>query len=198
MSLRCLPSMGTIHMVWEEMSFEDHGIPLGYRNGMNLAVLNLYVSKCLPQSFSLMWLTVWEQMFQDFQAGNHGGHLVYWNRTNLAILNLHITPMPPTKFGLDPTYGSGAGVVWRFSRWPSLRPAWLSVQNYFSNSESLCSSDAYHQVSAQSHMVWEMLSEAFHYGRHGGHLWYRNGMIFAILNLHETLMPSTKFRLNLT
>ena len=39
-------------------------------------------------------------------------------------------------------------VVWRISRWPPWRPSWISEQNEFSNSESLCCSDASHQVSA--------------------------------------------------
>ena len=80
--------------------------------------------QCLPPSFSLIQLTVWEQMaFQDFQDGHHGGHLGYWYlgywyQTSSAILNLHVTLMPPTQFGLSLTYRSGAEVVWRFSRWP--------------------------------------------------------------------------------
>ena len=95
--------------------------------------------QCLPPSFSLIWLTVREQMsFQDFHDGHHGGHLGYWNRTNLSILNLHITPRPATKFGLNRTYCSVADVVWWFSRWPP----WTSEQNDFSNSESLHCSDA--------------------------------------------------------
>ena len=38
----------------------------------------------------------------------------------------------------------------------------------------------------------------FQDGCHGGHLWYQNGTILAILNLHAALMPSTKFRLHPT
>ena len=41
-------------------------------------------------------------------------------------------------------------MVSRFSRWPPGQPYWISEQNYFSNSESLCRSNASHQVSAQS------------------------------------------------
>ena len=74
-------------------------------------------SPCLPPSFSLIQLTVPEEMsFQDFQAGHHGGHLGYLNGTNLAILNLHVTQMRPAKVGLNPTYRSGADMVGRFSR----------------------------------------------------------------------------------
>ena len=60
MSLRCLPSnLGSIRItVWEEISFEEfqedlHGGHLGCRNGKNLAVLNLHVSKMPPTKFQL-------------------------------------------------------------------------------------------------------------------------------------------------
>ena len=88
--------------------------------------------------------------FKDFQAGHHGGHLGFWNGTNLAILNLHVTQIPTNKFGLNPTYHSGTDVVRRFSRCPPWQPSWLSELNKFRNSESLCCSNASHQVSAQS------------------------------------------------
>ena len=75
----------------------------------------------------------------------------------------------------------------------------ISERKDFSNSESLCHSDASHQVSAQSDTVWEeMSSEEIQDGCHGGHLGIRNRMILAILNLYVALMPPTKFRLNLT
>ena len=69
------------------------------------------------------------------------------NGTNLAVLNLHVSPIPPTKFQLNLTYHLGADVV---SRWPLQRPSWISERNDFRHSESLCCSDASHQVSAQS------------------------------------------------
>ena len=60
MSLRCLPSgLGSIQLtVWEEMSFEEfqdggHGGHLGYRNGMILAILNLYAAPMPPIKFQL-------------------------------------------------------------------------------------------------------------------------------------------------
>ena len=43
-----------------------------------------------------------------------------------------------------------------------------------------------------------MSFEEFQDGRHGGHLGYLNGKIFAILNHYVTPMPPIKFRLNLT
>ena len=54
----------------------------------------------------------------------------------------------------------------------------------FSNSESLCCSDASYQVSAQSDL------------RFGNLRW--NGTILAILNFYVVAIPTIKFRLNLT
>ena len=142
--------------------------------------------QCLPPSFSLIRLTIREQMsFQDFQAGHHGSHLGYWNKMNCAILNLHVTT--PTMFGLNPTYRSTADVVWRFSRWPPWRPSWISERNVSINSESLCCSKASRQVSAQSDLQS---------GRRYPGYW--NRMILAILTLYVAQMPPTKFGLNLT
>ena len=85
--------------------------------------------------------------------------------------------MHPIKFWLNLTYGLGGDVIWRITRWP---PSWLSEQNNFSNSESLCHCDASHQVLAQSDlMVWEEMS----FEEFGGHLGHQNGTILAILNL---------------
>ena len=83
----------------------------------------------------------------------------------------------------------------RFSRWPPRRPFCIAKRNDFSNSESLCRSDASHQQL----MVWEEMSfEEFQDGRHDGHLEYQNGTILAILNFYASPMPPIKFRLNLT
>ena len=161
------------------------------RNGPNLADLNLHVSPVLPPGFSYIRLIVRKQMsFQDFQDGHNGGHLRYWNRMNLAILNLQVTPMSPTKCRLNPTYCSGADLVWIFSRWPPWRPSSILERNEFSHSESLSS------FSSMRLTVWEELS--FQDFQDGDHLGYRNGMILTILNLHVAPMPSTKFGLSLT
>ena len=80
---------------------------------------------------------------------------------------------PPCLVGLNPTNHSGADVVWRFSSWPPWRQSWISERNDFSNSKYLHCSD-------------------------GDHLGYQNGTILANLNLYVALMPSIKFRLNLT
>ena len=73
-------------------------------------------------------------------------------------------------------------------------PSWILERNDFSSSEPLCHCDVSHQVLAESHLRF--------WGRcrlkNGGHLGYRNGTILAILNLHVTTMPPTKFQLNPT
>ena len=42
----------------------------------------------------------------------------------------------------------------------------------------------------------ETCFEEFQYGCHGSHLGYRNGISLAVLNLHVSPMPLTKFQLN--
>ena len=89
--------------------------------------------------------------FEYFQDGRPGGYLGYRNETNLAIINLHVAPISPIKFGLNPTYHLGGDIAGRFSIW-SLWMSWISERNDFSNSESLCLSNAFHQISAQSNL----------------------------------------------
>ena len=145
---------------------------------------------CLPSGFGSIWLMVWEEiLFEEFQ----GSHLGYWNRTILAIQNLYVAPMPPIKFRLNPTYGLGGDVLWRISRWLPWWPSWILEPNNFCNSESLCCSDASHQVSAQSNL---RSFKGFQDGLDGGHLGYWNGMILAILNLYIPPMPPIRFLLN--
>ena len=87
----------------------------------------------------------------------------------------------------------GFGMLWKFRIAKILlprQPSWLSQPNNFSNSESLCRSDASHKVSAQSDVVLKvMLFEEFQDGLCWGHLGYRNGTILAILYLCVTVMP---------
>ena len=66
---------------------------------------------------------------------------------------------------------------------------------HFSNSESLCQCDAFHQVWAQSDMVWEMLIEGF---QDGGHLGFRKRNNFSNSESPFATMPPTKFQLNPT
>ena len=111
--------------------------------------------QCLPSSFRSIWLMVWEEMpFKEFQDGPRGSHLGYRNKTILAILSLYVALIPPIKFWLNPTYSLG-DVIWRISRWLPWWPSCISERNNFSNSESLCRSDASHQVSAQSDLWFE-------------------------------------------
>ena len=103
--------------------------------------------RCLQLNFRSIRLTFREEMsFEDFQDG---GHLRYRNEMILAVLNLHVALMPFTKFGLNLTSDSGVDVV---PRWPPRRPSWIAERNSFSNIESLCRSDASHQVRAQSNL----------------------------------------------
>ena len=95
-----------------------------------------------------------------------------WTKRFFAILNLRVTVMPPIKFWLNPTYGSGGDVVWWISRW--LQPSWISERNNFSNSESLCHCDAFHQVSAQSDL---------RYGRRCRLKNFKMDVMVAILNI---------------
>ena len=147
MSPQCLPLT-----VREQIGFEDFQDGsrcghLGYLNGTILAIWISLVLWWLPASFSSIQFTVWEDMlFEDIQDGRHGSHLGYRKGIILAILNLHVALMPPIKFRFNLTYGSGADVVSRFSRWPPWRPSWTAERNDFSNSEPLCHSDASHQV----------------------------------------------------
>ena len=151
--------------------------------------------RCLPSSFGSIQLTVWKEMsFEEFQDGLRGGHLGYRNGTILAILNLYVTVMPPFKFRLNPTYGLG-DVLWRISRWP---PNWISEWNDFSNSESLCRSDASHQVSAQSDEWFGRRCRLKNFKMAAMAARYRNGTILAILNLHVATMPPNKFQLHPT
>ena len=108
-----------------------------------LAILNLYVALMPPIK---VWLNRTYGLGGEFQDGSHLGYL---NGTILAILNLCVTVMLAIKFWLNPTHGLEEDVLWRISRW---LPSWISEQNYFSNSESLCCCNASNQVLAQSHL----------------------------------------------
>ena len=144
--------------------------------------------------------TVWEEMSLKNLKMTRYGHLGCRNGTILAILNLYVAPMPRVKLRLNPSYGLGGDVVWRISRWPLWRPSWIPERNHFSNSESLCCSDAsYQSFGSIWLMVWEEVSfEEFQDVRRGCHLGYRNRMILANLNLYVTVMPPVMFQLNST
>ena len=63
----------------------------------------------------------------------------------------YVALMPPIRFWLNPIYSLGRDVVLIISRWPLWWPCNdldVGIEIFFSNSESLCCSDASHQVSA--------------------------------------------------
>ena len=148
---------------------------------------------CLSSSFSSIWLIVWEEMwFEEFQDG---ANLWYQNGTILAILNIYVALMPPIKLWLNPTYGLGGDSFEEFQR-----PSWISGRNDFSNSESLCPSDASHQVSAQSNLRFRRRCclKNFKMATLAAILDIGAEWLLAILNLHVATMPPTKFVLNPT
>ena len=89
---------------FEEFQDGRHGGHLAYRNGTNLAILNLCVTVMPPIKFQLNRTRFWRR------CRLKNIHLGYRNGTILAILNLHVATMPPTKFQLNPTYCSGGDV----------------------------------------------------------------------------------------
>ena len=107
------PSLASIRLnVREQMWFEyfqdGHNVGhLGYRNEMNLAILNLHVFPMPPAKFRLkLTCGFGGYVVEEFR---HGVHLGYRNETIIAILCIHVAPMPPTKFGLNPTFNVRRG-----------------------------------------------------------------------------------------
>ena len=105
--------------------------------------------QCLPSSFGSIGPTVWvEMLFVEFQNGRHPG---FQNKMILAILNLYVTLIPPIKFQLNLTWYQ------RRCRLKNLKmAAGILEWNNFSNSESHCHSNAFHQFS-----TWVMSFEEF-------------------------------------
>ena len=106
--------------------------------------------RCLPSSFGSIGRMVWEEMsFKVFQDGCHDGHLGYLNGMILAILNLcHYDTSH--QFLAQSNLRSG-----RRCRLKNFKMATMAAildirTEHFSNSESLCCSNASHQVLAQS------------------------------------------------
>ena len=133
-------------MVWEEISFAEfqdgrHGDHLGYQNTTILAILNLCITVMPPIKFQLK------------RTYGLGGNVVwrmmgYRNGMILAILNLCVNLMLPILLAQsDLQFGRCHLKNFKMA---TMRPSWILERNDFSNSESLCSSDASHQVSAQS------------------------------------------------
>ena len=107
--------------------------------------------------------------------------------------------LPPRLGSVWFRVGLVADVVSRFLRWPPRRPSWIAKRNNFSNSESLCRSDASHKVSAQSNLrlgrncclknfkMAAMVSS-----------WILKRNCLASLNLFVAPMPPITIRLNPT
>ena len=148
---------------------------LGYWNWMNFAILKLHITQCLLPNLGSIQLPVLDQTwFEDFQDDHRIGHLGYRQ-------NLYVAPMPPIEFQLNPTYCLGGDFVWRFSRWPTWLPSWISKQNDFSNSKSPCAPNASLQVSAQSDLGFEADGFKIFKMATQAASWIANGIILAIL-----------------
>ena len=88
--------------------------------------------------------------FEHIQDGRHGSHLGYQNGMIFAILNLHVAPMP-NQVWVQSDLGFWSRCGFKIFKMVAMRQlSWIPDRNNFSNSESLCSSNASHQVSAQS------------------------------------------------
>ena len=133
-----------------------------------------------------------ELTIEDLHDGcSHRG---YCNKMFLAVLTLHVAQMPPTKFWLNLTYH------WeqmRFFKMTTLGDhlSQTSDQNDFSNSESLCRSNASHQVWVHSTLRLERcrLNLKIQGCRSGAHLVCQNETNLTVLNLSVFPMPLTKF-----
>ena len=139
-------------------------------------LLQFYISmlpQYLPPSIGSIWLT--------FGSGKQLKVLkmVYRIIIILAKLHLNVALIPLTQFCLYLTYGFGTDLVWRFSRWP-WRPSWISERNDLSNSKFLPPSFTQIRFNFREQLAFKDFQD----GRHGVHLWYRNGAISAVLNLH--------------
>ena len=122
---------------------------------MNLAVLNFHVSPMSPTKFQLnLTHRSRADVVSKLSSWPPWGQSNHLNGTNLAILNLHVTPLPSTTFGLNLLNVREQKGLKSF-KMATMGPFCISERNDFSNSESLCYSDASHQVSAQSILQFE-------------------------------------------
>ena len=138
-------------MSFEEFQDGHHDAHLGYWNRTILVILNLYVhiASMPPIKFRLHLTYGLGDVVWRLSRWSLG----YQNGTISAILNLYVTPMPPIKFRLNLTNGLGRDVIWIIS--------WISEWNDFSNSESLCHFNVFHQASSLGSIwltVWEEMS----------------------------------------
>ena len=96
----------------------------------------------------------------------------------------------------DLPFGSRWGLIFKMA---TCGPSQISDQDNFSNSESLCLSDASNQVWTQSPLWFgrRCLLKNFKMAPWQPS-WCWNETNLAVLNLHVSPMPPTKFQLNLT
>ena len=119
-------------------------------------------------------------------------------RNGSSNSHLHNTPIPLVKFKFNPTYCSGANVIWRFSRWLPCWPSWISRHNRSSYSKSPCCPTAFHQgplpsTKVRLNPIYRSVADNNWRISNGYHLGYRNKMILATLKSHVAQMPPTKF-----
>ena len=96
----------------------------------------------------------------------------------------------------DLPFGSRWGLIFKMA---TLGSTQISDQNNFSNSESLCHSDASNQVWSQSPLWFGRRCVLKNFKMAPWQpSWCRNGTNLAVLNLHVSPVPPTKFQLNLT
>ena len=136
----------------------------------------------------------WANNWRSSRWGCCGSHLGYHNKMVLANLILHVAPMPPTKFWLNLTYHSGADEVWRFSRWPPWGPSLISEQKDFFQ---FWISMSLQCLPLSLGSICTSVLEAMSFKEfQDSHLWCWNRTNLAVLNLHVSPMPPTKFQLN--
>ena len=101
----------------------------GFLIRMILANFDLQVTLMLPTKFRVSW---------PFGSGGEGkhrfssGHLGFPIGPILATFDLQVSLMLPTKFRDNWPFCLGEETKNRFSRWPPLRPSWISDRNAFS------------------------------------------------------------------
>ena len=144
----------------------------------------------LPTEFQVeIGLSVHQKRKIDFQDGCHLGFfyqndLSYFIYTSQRCFLRNFKSIWPL--------GSGGDVKNGFSRWPQLRPSWISDRNDFSYFWSISRSDASYQVSRQLALRF-IRSETEIFKTAILDFWSER-----FSDLHVTLMLSTKFQVSWT
>ena len=155
MSPHCLPpSFSLIRLtVPEQTSFQDfqaghHGDNLGYRNGTNLAILNLHVTTMPPTKVGLnptyrlgadmVWrFSKWPQLGPSWISERND----FSNSESLhcSKASHQVSAQSSLQFGRR-------CCLKIFKTANMARPSWMSERSDFSNSKSPCGPNASHQV----------------------------------------------------